>query len=120
MAKPTIIAVSKIGAAMVNAWKIMRFQQFNGKFGIHNLLLSPSSTSSIFVFVFDYEDDEGDNDDCYIPKLRTSDCTISDQPSTSTNSSSFSGSEMVIGGIIIMPMLISTVATTMSIRMNGT
>ena len=27
---------------------------------------------------------------------------------------------MVIGGIIIMPMLISTVATTRSIRMNGT
>ena len=56
----------------------------------------------------------------HIPKLRTSDCTTSDQPSTSTNNKSFSGSEIVIGGIIIMPMLISTVATTISIKMNGT
>ena len=55
-----------------------------------------------------------------MPKLRTSDWTTSDQPSTNTNSSSFNGSEIVIGGIIIMPMLISTVATTRSIRMNGT
>src|SRR5208283_100005 len=54
-----------------------------------------------------------------VAKLWTMELTIRCQPSTSTNNRIFNGSEMVIGGIIIMPMLIRTVATTRSIRING-
>src|SRR5262245_40064416 len=41
------------------------------------------------------------------------------QPSISTNSSTFSGSEIDTGGTIIMPSAISTAATTRSISRNG-
>ena len=56
----------------------------------------------------------------YPPKLNTIERTTRFQPSTSTKSRIFSGNDTVTGGIIIMPMLINTVATTRSIRMNGT
>jgi hypothetical protein len=71
------------------------FKQFNSEFGIHNM--------------------RG-----YIPKLRTNEWITRSQPSTSTNRSIFNGREIVVGGIIIMPMLINTVATIRSIKMNGT
>ena len=41
-------------------------------------------------------------------------------PLAQTPDSSFNGSEKVVGGIIIIPMLINTVATTRSIKMKGT
>src|SRR3546814_11486386 len=44
---------------------------------------------------------------------------VSAQPSTRTNSSSLNGSEMIVGDSIIMPRLISTVATTRSMTMKG-
>ena len=62
----------------------------------------------------------GKTDFGYMPKLLTSERTTSSQPSIRTKSSNFSGREIVIGGIIIMPMLMRTVATTRSIKMNGT
>ena len=41
------------------------------------------------------------------------------QPSTSTNSMILNGSETMTGDIIIMPIDISTEATTMSMMMKG-
>ncbi len=41
------------------------------------------------------------------------------QPSTSTNSISLKGSEIITGDSIIMPIDISTLATTMSMIRNG-
>ena len=43
----------------------------------------------------------------------------SDQPSTSTNSSSLNGSEIIAGGSIIMPIDIRVDATTRSMIRNG-
>ena len=40
------------------------------------------------------------------------------QPSTMTKKISLNGSDTTLGGSIIMPRLISTLATTMSINMN--
>jgi hypothetical protein len=40
-------------------------------------------------------------------------------PSTSTNSSNLKGSEIIAGGSMNMPILISTLATTASMMMNG-
>jgi len=45
--------------------------------------------------------------------------TVSVQPSTRTNSNSFSGSEITSGDSIIMPIAISTDDTTRSITRNG-
>src|SRR6266851_4781204 len=50
----------------------------------------------------------------------TSERTIRCQPSAITNSSSLNGSEMLVGGSIIMPIDISTLETTMSITRKGT
>ena len=44
---------------------------------------------------------------------------ISDQPSTSTNSISLNGMEIIIGDSIIMPMDMSTLATIRSITRKG-
>ena len=52
-------------------------------------------------------------------KLPTMLCVNSDHPSTSTKSSSLNGSEIIAGGSMNMPMLISTDATTTSMTMNG-
>ena len=52
-------------------------------------------------------------------KLWTSEPDTSRQPSTSTKKISLSGSEIDAGGSIIMPRLISTLATTRSITRNG-
>ena len=119
MARPTTIAVSRIGAAMVSAWKIMVFNSSMANSGFIKFWCVMRDLQVAGVLFF-HVSRITHHSSFHIPKLRTSDCTISDQPSTSTNSNNFSGSEIVIGGIIIMPMLISTVATTMSIRMNGT
>ena len=48
------------------------------------------------------------------PKLCTSEPISSVQPSTSTNSMILKGSDTITGDIIIMPIDISTEATTMS------
>ena len=40
-------------------------------------------------------------------------------PSTKTNSNSLKGSEIIAGGNMNIPMLISTLATTVSMMMNG-
>lgn len=53
------------------------------------------------------------------PKLFTSEPTIRYQPSTSTKSISLNGIEIITGGNIIMPMLISTEAITMSTTRKG-
>ncbi len=45
--------------------------------------------------------------------------TVRFQPSTSKKIRILNGSEMVTGGIIIMPIESSTEATTMSMTMNG-
>ena len=45
--------------------------------------------------------------------------TSSAQPSTNTNTMSLKGSEIIMGDSIIMPMAISTLATTRSITRNG-
>ena len=44
---------------------------------------------------------------------------VSAQPSTSTNSKSLNGREMIVGDSIIMPSAISTLATTRSMTRNG-
>ena len=44
---------------------------------------------------------------------------VSAQPSTSTNSNSLNGIEMIVGDSIAMPSDISTVATTRSMTMKG-
>jgi hypothetical protein len=41
------------------------------------------------------------------------------QPSTMTNSNNLKGREIIMGESIIMPMDISTLATTMSMMMKG-
>jgi hypothetical protein len=46
--------------------------------------------------------------------------TTSDQPSTRTKKTTLNGSETITGGSIIMPIDISTQATTMSMTRNGT
>ena len=53
------------------------------------------------------------------PKLATSEPMSRFQPSTSTNSMSLNGSEISTGDSIIMPIDISTLATTMSMIRNG-
>ena len=56
----------------------------------------------------------------YVPtKLRISDPATKCQPSTRTKKISLNGSEMTTGGSIIMPIDISTDATTMSMITNG-
>lgn len=45
---------------------------------------------------------------------------ISVQPSTNTNTISLNGSEIIIGDSIIMPIAISTLATTRSMTRKGT
>ena len=52
-------------------------------------------------------------------KLAASDPTTSTQPSTSTNSRILNGAEISIGESIIMPIDISTLATTRSMITNG-
>ncbi|MDQ1120158.1 hypothetical protein QE383_002466 [Pseudoxanthomonas winnipegensis] len=52
-------------------------------------------------------------------KLDASDPTTSTQPSTSTNSRILNGAEISIGESIIMPIDISTLATTRSMITNG-
>ena len=52
-------------------------------------------------------------------KLCTSDWMVSAQPSTRTNSSNLNGNEIIAGGNIIIPMLMSTDATTASMMMKG-
>ena len=54
-----------------------------------------------------------------MPKLRTSDPTIIYHPSTNTKKIILNGSAIIIGGNIIMPIAISTDATTMSMIKNG-
>jgi hypothetical protein len=49
----------------------------------------------------------------------TNDFTSRYQPSTSTNNSSLNGNETIIGGSIIIPIDISTDATTISMTRNG-
>ena len=53
-------------------------------------------------------------------KLLIKDPTIKYHPSTSTNSSSLKGREIIIGGSIIMPIESNTQATTISRIKNGT
>ena len=55
----------------------------------------------------------------FIQKLATSDPMSRFQPSTSTNSISLNGSEISTGESIIMPMDMSTLATTMSMMRKG-
>src|SRR5690606_41273184 len=53
------------------------------------------------------------------PKLLASVPMINAQPSTSTNSMILNGREMISGESIIIPMAISTLATTRSMIRNG-
>jgi hypothetical protein len=46
--------------------------------------------------------------------------TVKFQPSTSKNIKILNGSEMMTGGIIIIPIESKMLATTMSMTMNGT
>ena len=55
----------------------------------------------------------------HIEKLAVSDCIMSIQPSAKTNSMSLNGIEIIMGESIIMPIDISTLATTRSIITNG-
>ncbi len=52
-------------------------------------------------------------------KLRTSDWMTRSQPSTRTNSRILNGSEMNVGGSMIIPMLISVEETIRSMIRNG-
>jgi hypothetical protein len=52
-------------------------------------------------------------------KLAVNDPTIKVQPSTSTNSMSLNGIEIIIGDSIIIPIDINTLATTRSMTTNG-
>src|SRR6476659_9762276 len=52
-------------------------------------------------------------------KERTRDPTIWFQPSISTKNSTLNGSETVVGGSIIMPIDMVSVATTISMTRNG-
>ncbi|KFD44037.1 hypothetical protein IU11_06000 [Cellulosimicrobium sp. MM] len=49
-----------------------------------------------------------------------SDVVMRPHPSTRTKSSSLNGSEIIVGGSIIMPMLMRAAATTRSMTRNGT
>jgi len=55
----------------------------------------------------------------HIEKLAVSDCIMSIQPSAKTKSMSLNGIEIIMGESIIMPIDISTLATTRSIITNG-
>src|SRR6185369_188146 len=56
---------------------------------------------------------------CHVPKLATSEPINRFHPSASTNSISLNGREISTGDSIIMPMDISTLATTMSMIKKG-
>ena len=56
---------------------------------------------------------------CATRKLATSDCINKAQPSATTNSINLKGIEIIIGDNIIIPMDISTLATTRSIMTKG-
>src|SRR5947199_5344815 len=62
---------------------------------------------------------DGQNGLAIHPKLATSDPMRRFQPSTSTNSMSLKGREMSTGESIIMPIDMSTLATTMSMIRKG-
>ena len=51
--------------------------------------------------------------------VATSEPVTRPQPSTSTNNRSLNGIEIIMGDNIIIPMDISTLATTKSMMMNG-
>ncbi len=53
------------------------------------------------------------------PKLKLSDLATRCQPSATTNKRILNGAEIKTGGIITMPIEVSTLATTKSTKRNG-
>ena len=72
------------------------------------------TTSTVILSTFPFQN----NELCQL-NVRTKFTITRFQPSASTNNKILNGMEIVVGGSIIIPILISTDATTISITING-
>lgn len=100
----------------VAAWKVLTTSPTRR---LGNIVTATSVTTNHIASRHSSTAMSGVMTDPHVPKLAASVPITIAQPSTSTNNMTLNGRLMMIGDSIIMPMAMSTLATTRSMTRNG-